>query len=296
MLSTFCRYQLERLRKFQRAGLREKLWIAHNRFLAWLPWLIRLPQGGWWLGWNDVTSSRIYLRQGFEEGEQSFLSCFLQNGMTALDIGAHHGFYTLLFSNKVGSHGSVIAFEPSPRELRKLRWNLALNRSRNVHLEPFALSSNGGMATLFVCLGQETGCNSLRPPAVSEPTQPVPVPVTTLDRYLEEHTVGPVDFIKIDVEGAELDVLKGAAKLLNCNSQPIIMCELADIRTEPWGYRSYEVYEFLETYGFRWFSVTPEGRLWPCPRREQYHENLIAIPGDKLSALAIFFEDKNASS
>lgn len=250
---------------------------------------MRLPQGVWWLGWNDAVSNLIY-SESFEREEQSFVSRFLQTGMTVLDIGAHHGLYTLLASKKVGPKGSVIAFEPSPRELRKLRWNLALNRSRNVRLEPFALSSNEGMAKLFVCLGQGTACNSLRPPAVSEPTQMILVPVTTLDSYLEKHPICPVDFMKMDVEGAELEVLKGATKLLNSNFRPVIMCELADIRTEPWSYVSYEIYEFLETRGYRWFSVTLEGRLQPCPRKKQYHEDLIAVPEEKLPAVAAFVE------
>lgn len=250
---------------------------------------MHLPQGGWWLGWNDAVSSLIYF-EGFEKGEQSFVSRFLQSGMTVLDIGAHHGLYTLLASKRVGPQGAVIAFEPSPRELRNLRWNLALNRSRNVRLEPLALSSNEGTAELFVCLGQGTACNSLRPPAVSEPTQPILVTVTTLDSYLEKHPIRSVDFVKIDVEGAELEVLKGATGLLSSSSRPVVMCELADIRTEPWDYRSCEIYEFLETYDYRWFSVTPEGRLRPCPRKEQYHESLIAVPEENLSAVAAFVE------
>lgn len=249
-----------------------------------------LPQGGWWLVWNDAVSRRIHLYDDFEKEEQSFLSRFLRTGMTVLDIGAHHGFYTLLASKKVGPQGFVIAFEPSPRELRRLRWNLTLNRSRNVRLEPLALGSNEGMAELFVCLGQGTACNSLRPPAVSEPIQPFLVPVTTLDSYLEKHLIHLVDFIKIDVEGAELEVLKGASGLLRSSSRPIIMCELADIRTGPWGYRSCEIYEFLEAHGYRWFSITLEGRLQPCPRKEKYHESLIAVPQENLAAVAAFVE------
>src|SRR5438309_4114648 len=104
------------------------------------------------------------LRNGFERQEQEFLLEFLGPGMTFIDIGAHHGLYSLLASKKVGPSGRVVAFEPSPREFRRLRWNLALNRCRRVRAEPFALGATDGTADLFVCLGWDTGCNSLRPP------------------------------------------------------------------------------------------------------------------------------------
>jgi len=232
----------------------------------------------------------IRQRDNFEQGEQSFLLQFLRPGMTVLDIGAHHGLYTLLASRKVGPKGYVIAFEPSTREIRRLRWNLLLNRCRNVRVVPSALGSSEGTVEFFVCLGQETGCNSLRPPAVSEPVSKVKVPITTLDRYLERTGFDRVDSAKIDVEGAEMEVLKGASKLLS-HCRPLILCELADIRTEPWGYRSSEIYEFLASQGYRWFSITLEGRLQPCPPKERFHENLLAVPEEKLGLVAAFVEE-----
>lgn len=230
----------------------------------------------------------------FEQGEQNFLLQFLKSGMTVLDIGAHHGLYTLLASNRVGPHGRVFAFEPSPRELRRLRWNLLLNRCRNVSVVPFALGCSEGTAEFFVCLGQETGCNSLRPPVVNEPVSKVEVMTTTLDHYLERVGIDKVDFVKMDVEGAELDVLKGASRLLN-NSKPLILCELADVRTEPWGYSSVEIYDLLKSCGYAWFSITPEGKLRPCARKEHFHENLIAVPEEKRKSVAAFIEEPEDS-
>ena len=247
------------------------------------------------MDWNDAMSTSLRAN-AFEKRELTFLSHFLQTGMTVLDIGAHHGFYTLLASQRVGPHGCVIAFEPSARELRRLRWNLALNRCRNVRVEPLALGSHDGAAELFVCMGIETGCNSLRAPSVPESTRPTLVRVTTMDSYLEKHPTRPIDFVKLDVEGAEMDFLRGASRFLSSDSRPVIMCELADVRTEAWGYHSLEIYDTLALYGYQWFSVTPEGKLRPCPRKEQYHENLIAVPEDKLSAIADFLEGEDAPS
>jgi FkbM family methyltransferase len=261
--------------------------------LSWLPPLrVRLRWGDCWLAYGDVVGTHIRRNNNFEQGEQSFLLQFLRPGMAILDVGAHQGLYSLLASKKVSPGGYVVAFEPSPRELRRLRSNLSLNQRRNVRVEPLALGSSEGTAELFVCLGQETGCNSLRPPAVHEPVRKVHVRVTSLDHYLQRTGISKVDFMKLDVEGAEREVLKGGNKLLS-DFRPVILCELADVRTEPWGYRSVEIYEFLAALGYRWFSITPEGWLLSCPKKERFHENLLAVPDEKLRLVTESIMDKS---
>lgn len=282
--------QMQLLWWFLRKARRISLRVSYGKFLSWLPLPVHLSWGGWWLASDDVASRHVRLRKGIEGGEQNFLLRFLQPGMTVLDLGAHHGLYTLLFSRRVGVKGRVIAFEPSPRERRRLQWHIRLNRCANVQVELLALGSSEGVAELFVCLGRETGCNSLRPPAVSEPTKSIEVSVTTLDNYLQNSRIDLVDFIKLDVEGAELEVPQGGSRLIS-NSKPLILCELADVRTEPWGHRSVKIYQFLVARGYRWFSVMPEGKLRPCSRKEQFHENLFAVPKEKLRLIAAFVEE-----
>jgi FkbM family methyltransferase len=146
----------------------------------------------WWLTWDDVVSEALRL-SGFEAAEQKFLQDFLQPGMTVLDIGAHYGLYTLLASKRVGNRGSVIAFEPSPRERKKLHRHIRFNRCSNVRVEPFALGSTEGIAKLFVCLDRHTAFNSLRPPAVSAPTNTIDVCIITLDNYLRFSSIVSAD-------------------------------------------------------------------------------------------------------
>ena len=209
------------VRRMRRVTLRK----VYSRLLSWwpLPIPFRLPWGGWWFAWNDVIGKHIRLSDKFEQGEQAFLLRFLEPRMTVLDIGAHHGLYTLLASKKVGSQGHVVAFEPSPRELNRLRWHLRINRCRNVRVEPYALGRKEDLADLYVCTVHETGCNSLRPPNVAEPLSKVQVPVKVLDHYVEGTALKTVDFVKLDVEGGELDVLKGAEKHL-CFSCDLLSC------------------------------------------------------------------------
>jgi FkbM family methyltransferase len=218
---------------------------------------------------------------GFELAERAFVSRFLRAGMTALDIGAHHGLYTLLASKLVGPNGRVFAFEPSPRERRALRWNVGLNRCKNVVIEGLALGNEDGEGSLYVVDGHETGCNSLRPPALPGGASPVAVRVSSLDQWLGMHKVKTVDFIKLDVEGGELSVLRGAQRLLESAPRPVVLAELQDIRTQPWGYRASEIILYLSSRGYKWFSLSAEGLLRPLDvRAETYDGNFVACPAE----------------
>jgi hypothetical protein len=120
----------------------------------------------------------------------------------------------------------------------------------------------------------------------------IKVPVTTIDVYAGRNNIDKVDFIKIDVEGGELAVLKGGRNVLN-KCRPIVMCELADTRTRQWGYLANEIYRFLADFVFLWFRLNPEGLLKPAQIKEKYDpdwENLIAVPREKLNLIENFRE------
>jgi FkbM family methyltransferase len=221
---------------------------------------VRLSFGAWWVPQNNNMRGQI-LAGTFEMAELAFVERFLQPGMTVLDLGAHNGLYSLLASRCVGTRGNVIAFEPSPRERRALRLHLILNRCRNVIVQSDALGSESVQANLFVVEGSQTGCNSLRSPEVSSGTFTVRVRVTRLDDWLGKQKIDRVDFIKLDVEGAELDALKGAAQLLERRPRPVILAEVADVRTLPWGYRAREIIQHLREREYRWFSLLQDASI-----------------------------------
>jgi FkbM family methyltransferase len=212
---------------------------------------------------------------------------FLQPGMTVLDIGAHHGLYTLLASKRVGGKGRVFAFEPSPRERRALNLHALLNFCRNVTVESVALGNQEATADLFVVQGGQTGCNSLRPPIVISGTSPVRVRVTRLDSWLATHNVERVDFIKLDVEGGELEALKGAAELLKRRPRPVILAEVQDIRTAPWGYRAKEILTRLREADFTWFRLLEGGLLETLDLSgESFDGNFVACPRESMHLLS----------
>jgi FkbM family methyltransferase len=226
------------------------------------------------------------LHGGFELAERAFVSRFLRPGMTVLDIGAHHGLYTLLASKAVGPSGQVIAFEPSPRERKALRLNVRLNRCKNVLIQELALGNEEGETSLHVVDHLETGCNSLRPPALPGSISLVSVRVMSLDQWLAAHDLQSVDFIKLDVEGGELSVLQGAQRLLERRPRPVMLAEVQDIRTKPWGYRGRDIIDFLSGRGYKWFRVSAQGSLEDLQANcQDFDENVVAWPGELVGEL-----------
>src|SRR5262249_38007051 len=140
-----------------------------------------------------------------------------------------------------------------------------------------ALGSQETIADLYVVNEYNTGCNSLRPPYVTQKTSTIPVSVRTLDNWSTEVKVERVDFIKLDVEGAELSVLKGASRLL-ARTQPVLLVEVAQIRTAAWGYQAVEIVRSLENLGYECFDVLDGGRLGPATHIDQKEMNVVAIP------------------
>src|SRR5258708_8062722 len=236
-----------RIRKFLAKPSQQKYLSLTNRLRRVFPNVplpYPLPFGAWFFV-GDSQVDKALLSGSFESAEILFTQRYLQPGMTVLDLGAHHGLYTVLASKRVGSTGKVVAFEPSPRERKQLVRNVRINFCSNVRIEPYALGKEPARDNLYIVEGGEDGCNSLRPPAVRSQTRTVPVEVVTLDAIASELGLTKVDFVKLDVEGSELDVLKGALGLLQAIPRPVLLVEVYDIRTQPWGYKAREIVEFL---------------------------------------------------
>src|SRR6266849_60721 len=212
----------QRIGRFLASPTRKKYITLANRARRVFPGMpipLRLPFGAWWLAEKSALDHEL-LHNEFERMETEFVRRLLRRNMTVVDAGAHHGLYTLLASKRVGWDGRVIAIEPSPRECERLEKHLRLNRCSNTELVSCALGEDPGETDLYWVDGVQDWCNSLRPPVANVPVRTVRVSVRRVDDVLAELEVKKVDFIKLDVEGAELSVLYGAMKLLHKESRP----------------------------------------------------------------------------
>jgi FkbM family methyltransferase len=175
--------------------------------------------------------------------------------MTFLDIGANIGYFSLLAAAAIGSSGRVVAFEPTPTVASRLRENILLNRFTNVTVVEAAVSGRDGHAQLSQST-EDPEANSLFGPAGEGM---VKVATVSLDDELLRRKITGVDVIKIDAEGSELEVLKGARRLLT-TERPAIVLELNPLALESGGTTPDEVLSQLKEYGYRWEEI--EGALW----------------------------------
>lgn len=156
-------------------------------------WVVGSGEHGYWLG-------------SYEMGKRIAFEKEINAGSMVYDIGANVGYYTLLASVLTGDQGQVVAFEPLPRNIAYLKKHVKLNRLDNVEIFEAAVSDQAGEATFD--LGASTAMGHL------SDSGELRVRVVSLDGLLAAGKISPPDFIKLDVEGAEYHVLKGARQLL----------------------------------------------------------------------------------
>ncbi len=173
----------------------------------WLP-IFRGPLRG--NRWLIATRSNFFLGTYEIRQTQAFVAA-VKPGDVVYDVGAHYGYYALLASALAGPSGKVLALEPSPSNLPYLRAHVELNRCTNVTVVETAISNYDGTARFENRTG--SGRAHLSPKGLVE------VPVTSLDALTQTQPLP--DIMKIDVEGAEMEVLNGAKQLI-ARSKPAI--------------------------------------------------------------------------
>lgn len=179
-------------------------------------------------------------------------------GDTVLDIGANIGLWAMGAARATGESGSVYAIEPIPENHARLVSNLELNRLTNVRTAPLAFSNGPGLVTMYRPSYEHSGLPTLgRREGVDTP---ISVEATTLDDYCEREGVTHVDFIKIDVEGAERLVLEGASRTLCSADAPAILFEVNEELARSLGSTTADVKKLLAANGYELFRLDG-GRL-----------------------------------
>ena len=189
---------------------------------------------------SGVAGGLVYYSGRPEYHEMGLVAHLLRPGDRFVDVGANAGYYTLLASGKVGPSGSVESIEPGHPALVRLRENIALNALGNVRVHECALSDAAGPA-LFVH-DRDTE-NRLAIPADTGATT---VAASRLDDLLGE---APCALVKIDVEGAELRVLKGAEATLARANPPVWLIEVGK-RLATFGATEAELASWLAARGY----------------------------------------------
>lgn len=180
----------------------------------------------------------------------------LSGGDTAIDIGAHLGQYGVLMSSRCGQTGNVFCFEPDPDALQGLLANLALNPQVKPPTIVKAACSDTNGTTFFYTQGgnsQSSLAESALP--VGRPTSKIQVQTFRLDDWYIENRIAEPKLIKIDTEGAEINVLRGMPNILR-DSKATIVCELHPYAWEEMGVSLHDLAEIVSLSGrsMRWLD------------------------------------------
>jgi protein O-GlcNAc transferase len=175
-----------------------------------------------------ITPYVLLEQEDWFEDEIRYLRRLPWSGMRALDIGASYGLYALTLASVAGPQGHVWAIEPSPRTAGFLRRSAERNAFRQLSVHELALSHREGTATLL--LGANSELNRLE--GTASGTDPAldasaVVRTMTLERFASEERCADVDFIKLDVEGAELQVIEGGSRFFAAQD-PLVQVEITD--------------------------------------------------------------------
>lgn len=212
---------------------------------------------------NDWLQRQVFMYGTYrvEEKHRHAMLSRIRDGGTVLDVGAHVGYYSLLFANRVGQYGRVFAFEPSTRTHDRLLDNISLNDLANITPVKAAASDEAGTAIVNLAAGVNTGSTSLHFDVDAVGTEQIKTIV--LDDYLERHAIDEVNLIKIDVEGHELHVLRGLRKTLNvrANKAPELFVEVNEITLKSSGTPIEAIFEELATAGYIAHRIVSAGRL-----------------------------------
>lgn len=242
--------------------------------------LIVRTKYGFKLKVSPVTDKGIE-RSIFNKGtyEDGTLWCFkkiLQKKFIVVDAGANIGLTSIHSSKLVGKNGKVFSFEAMPSTFKILEYNIRLNKLNNILPINYALGNQEGEVEIFPKLYINRGAASLYS---DKKGTGIKIPITTLDKIVEQYLIENIDFIKIDIEGAEYPMLLGSKSFFKTYKKPIICVEFSKkVKSD---YNAILIYDLLvSSYNYRIFkqkrgkeSQTPLIEIF-CKEELPNHDNI----------------------
>ena len=232
---------------------------------------------------DEHMQSQIFWYGYYSRDIVLLLNRILLPGMVVMDVGANIGEITMAAAQRVGSNGHVYSFEPMRTAYDCLTEHLKVNELRQVTPIAKGLSNKTGVATIFRAEStykdgsRHDGLGTLFPTSSRSETAGN-IKLTTMDEFCAETAVTRIDLVKIDVEGAELAVIRGGLKSID-RFKPYLIVELQTETAEDAGYKPADIIALLKTVGYRFFIIGRKARLRPMNQAIlSTFQNVLCVP------------------
>ncbi len=213
----------------------------------------------------------------YEADNYAFLRKHCKEGQSVIDVGAHLGLFSICAWQCTGKKGKLYSFEPTPTTFALLQQTIRINGAQG-HIQPVqaAVANQKGKVTFYLGEGDINVSNSI----VAHPERErkgYEVPMIALDEFVRENNTGRIDFMKIDAEGAEMSVLKGARMILS-EHRPICILGMHPNSIVKFGDSAKGIWDFVHEMGYR---VEEEGRPMEeadfCGRQRLFEVHLLPV-------------------
>lgn len=219
---------------------------------------------------KDLIGWKIFFTGEYERDTNRVLEQYVKDGDVVIEAGANMGSETLLLSRLTGK-GKVYGFEPNPYTFDRLKTNVSINELNNVEVFDLALGEKNGDISFHIY--PKNFCNAgMSSKYMDTPlTRKITVPQQTLDTFVEAQNIRKVDFLKMDIQGAEMDVLMGATATI-AKHKPTIFLEAFTIYND-----INAMYAELTKYGYTVNNISDKGLVPMNTATEVAEGNWLAL-------------------
>lgn len=252
------------------------IWWKINTMFFHLPCFIELAPGIKCICYphNSHYSTLVVYNTFPEYGEMMFVKNILRSDDVFIDIGANIGAFSLLAASKI-TNGKIYAFEPSPHILPILKQNIALNNKFDrIEIEKVAASDKEGNINFDISETPDynhiVSSNEVKRKSINILTK-------TIDFFLKRKNISHVKLIKIDVEGAEMIVLKGMQKSLQQRKVDALIIEVNKLSFARFGFSVKDMRGYLEDFGYNLYMFNNTYELVKFEEQKNKGWNLIAL-------------------
>jgi FkbM family methyltransferase len=198
------------------------------------------------LNTGDTIQRFVYYWGLWSPNECWLLRELLRPGDVFVDAGANFGYFTILASRLVGPTGQVIAFEPTPSTVRRLKRNLELNGASNVTLHECAITETPGTVRISAISALNSGANTIL--QMEQARESWDVPAVRLEDVIRAGQA--IRVMKVDVEGAEVLLVRGFREHLEAGLVSFVICEVHDSLLRRQGSSAAEFFELMKSFGY----------------------------------------------